>query len=136
MSQAPLHGVGQSMRFMGDLDGAAEFLAESLALNRRIDDAGMVVVELHNLGHVELHRGNLDAARRLFEELGSLGPADDPYGVVMTHLNAGALALAEGDPNQAAAELEAADTSLAESGIELAPDDRFELERLREQLAD
>jgi tetratricopeptide (TPR) repeat protein len=136
MSQAPLHGLAQSTRFIGDADGAAELLADSLALNRRIGDAGMVVVELHNLGHVELHRGNLDAARRLFEELASLGPTDDPYGVVMTHLNAGALALAEGDPVRAAAELEAADTSLTESGIELAPDDRFELERLREQLAD
>ena len=135
MSQAPLHGFAQSMRFAGDLDDAADLLGQSLALNRRIDDQGMVAVELHNLGHVELHRGNLDAARRLFGELDERGDSGDPYGAAMTHLNSGALAFAGGDREQAASELHAADAAITEGAIELAPDDRFELDRLREQLA-
>ena len=134
MSQALLHGYGQSARFLGDLDEAAAFLERSLALNRELDDQGMVSVELHNLGHVELHRGNVDAARRRFEELEARGSADDPYGTAMEQLNAGALALAEGDRARAATLLAAADAALAESGIEPAPDDQFELDRLRQQL--
>jgi tetratricopeptide (TPR) repeat protein len=135
MSLAPTHGLGQSKRFLGDLDGAAELLGRSLALNRELDDQGMIVAELHNLGHVELHRGNVDAARGLFEELKQHG-ADDPYGRVMTHLNAGALAFAEGHRERAASELAAADSALAETEVELAPDDRFELDRLRSGLND
>jgi ATP/maltotriose-dependent transcriptional regulator MalT len=95
----------------------------------------MVAVELHNLGHVKLHRGNLDAARRLFEELDARGDSGDPYGAAMTHLNSGALAFAGGDREHAASELHAADAAITEGAIELAPDDRFELDRLREQLA-
>jgi hypothetical protein len=53
----------------------------------------------------------------------------------MEHLNAGALALAEGDRARAAARLADAEAALAESGIELAPDDQFELDRLRQPLS-
>jgi hypothetical protein len=134
MSQAVLHGNAQSTRFLGELDEAAAFFERSLALNRELDDEGMVGVELHNLGHVELHRGNVDAARRYFEELERRG-SDDPYGTAMEQLNAGALALAEGDRARAATLLAAADAALAESGIEPAPDDQFELDRLRQQLS-
>jgi tetratricopeptide (TPR) repeat protein len=136
MSQALLHGYGQSTRFLGDLDGAADLLGQSLALNRQIDDQGMIPAELHNLGHVELHRGNVDTARRLFEEAEARSQADDPYSVAMSHLNAGALAFADGDRERARQELGAADSALADSGIEPAPDDRFELENLREHLAE
>jgi tetratricopeptide (TPR) repeat protein len=135
ISQAPLHGYAQSTRFLGDLDEAADLLGQSLALNRRIDDKGMISVELHNLGHVELHRGNLDAARRLFEELEARPQPDDPYSVAMTHLNAGALAFADGDLERARQKLSSADATLTDSGIEPAPDDRYELDNLRRQLA-
>jgi tetratricopeptide (TPR) repeat protein len=134
MSQAPLHGYAQSTRFLGDLDLAADLLGQNLALNRRVDDQGMITVELHNLGHVELHRGNVDVARRLFEELEAGSQADDPYSLAMSHLNAGALALADGDLERARQELGSADATLRDSGVEPAPDDQFELDNLREQL--
>jgi tetratricopeptide (TPR) repeat protein len=134
MSQAPLHGYGQSARFRGDLDTAADVLGQSLALNRRVDDQGMIVAELHNLGHVELHRGNVDVARRLFEEVEARSQADDPYSLAMGHLNAGALAVADGDHERARQELASADATLRDTGTEPAPDDRFELDNLRAQL--
>ena len=136
MSQAPLHGYGQSARFRGDLDLAADLLGQSLALNRRIDDQGMIVVELHNLGHIELHRGNVDVARRLFEEVEARSQADDPYSLAMSHLNAGALAFVDGDHERATQELASADATLRDSGVEPAPDDQFELDNLREQLVE
>ncbi len=67
--QALLHMHAQALRLGGDLAGAAELFEESLALNRRIGDRGMVVVELHNLGHVEIRGGGAEAAERYFEEL-------------------------------------------------------------------
>ena len=121
--QAPLHAEAQSRRMLGDLDTAAELLRESLALNRQIDDLGMVAVELHNLGHVEIRRGNIVEAERLFAELGA---SDDAYGA----LNGAALALARGDEDRARELLVRAE---AVEG-ELPPDDRAELDWLRERL--
>jgi hypothetical protein len=46
-------------------------------------------MELHNIGHVELHRGNLDAAERCFAECADVCNHDDPYEAAMTHLNQG-----------------------------------------------
>ncbi len=134
MSQAPLHLHAQSTRLAGDYDGAAELLAESLALNRRLGDRGMVAVELHNLGHVELHRGHTDAAARLFAECAQLEADDDPYGAAMRELNEAAVAFATGELERARAGLDSADSILEESGTEPASDDRFELDWLRGRL--
>jgi tetratricopeptide (TPR) repeat protein len=136
MSQAVLHGCGQSRRFLGDLDGAAALLERSLAVNRELGDQGMVGVELHNLGHVELHRGNIDSARRCFEELAALAPPDDDLSRTFGLMNEAALALATGEQEQGAALLTEVDALIAETGIELPPDDRFELDWLRGQLAE
>jgi len=125
MDQAPLHLHAQATRLAGDYDEAAALFEESLALNRRIGDPGMVAVELHNLGHVELHRGNVDAAERYFDEL---GPAGDPYGAAMTRLSEAALAVARGDGDRARPLLDGIE-------IELAPDDQFELDWLRARLS-
>ena len=135
MGQAPLHLHAQGTRFAGDLDEAAALFEESLALNRRLDDEGMVGVELHNLGHVEIHRGNVDAAERLFTELEALTGGDDPYGRALARLNEGVVAFARDDRDRAATLLAEVDAVLAESGTELAPDDRYEVEALRDRLA-
>lgn len=74
----------------------------------------MVVVELHNLGHVEMHRGNVEAMR---------------------HLNRAVVAFARGDRRTATGLLRSADATLAVAGEEPAADDAFEMERLRRQLA-
>jgi tetratricopeptide (TPR) repeat protein len=123
LGQGPLHTEAQSTRMLGDLDRAAELLAQSLALNRRIGDTGMVAVELHNLGHVEIRRGNLEAAERILDEL---GVGDDAHGT----LSSAALAHARGDDHRARELLARAELVRSE----LAADDRAELNWLRQRL--
>jgi ATP/maltotriose-dependent transcriptional regulator MalT len=135
MGQAPLHMRAQATRLLGGFDEAASLLRASLALNRRLGDEGMVAVELHNLGHVELHRGGVDAAARHFAELAETSPHDDPYSRAMAALNEGVLALARGDRARAAALLERLDVIIAAEALEPAPDDAFEIAALRRRLA-
>jgi tetratricopeptide (TPR) repeat protein len=136
LSQAPTHAHAQGTRMLGDYDEAAKLFEESLALNRELDDPSMIAVELHNLGHVELHRGNVDAAARYFAEFAELGSADDPYGVALEQLNEAALAFARGDRDEPRRLVARIDAIVADSGTELAPDDRFEVEWLRSRLAE
>jgi len=89
-------------------------------------------VELHNLGHVEVHRGSVEAAERYFSETTY---ADDEYGEAMRRLNDAAIAFLRGDLERARASLDAAAATFAGSGMEAAAvDDRFELDWLRDQL--
>jgi tetratricopeptide (TPR) repeat protein len=118
--QAPLHMEAQAARVAGNYDDAAALFGESLALNRSIDDPGMVVAELHNLGWVEIRRDDVEAAERYFAEL----PSDEDYG----RLNGAAVAFRRGDLGRARellAELDA-DRFFA--------DDRRELDWLRDQV--
>lgn len=134
MRQGPLHTYAQAIRMLGEHDRAAGQFEESLALNRRIRDEGMIAVELHNLGHVELHRGNVDTAEGYFQELAQLGAGTDPYGVALSHLNEAVIALARGDRDRASELLVRLESVLEESGTELAPDDQFEVDYLRNGL--
>jgi tetratricopeptide (TPR) repeat protein len=133
MEQGALHMHAQATRLAGDYDAAAELFTESLALNRRLDAQGMVDVELHNLGHVEVHRGNVEAAERYLSET-TYG--DDEYGEAMRRLNDAAIAFLRGDLERAGSSLDAAEATFAGSAMEaVAVDDRFELDWLRKQLA-
>jgi tetratricopeptide (TPR) repeat protein len=127
---APLHMLAAGTRLAGDADGAAELYQESLELNRRLGDSRMVGVELHNLGHVELHRGDVEAAERCFAEREAASNQDDPYEQAMTHLNQ-----AHGDCHLAADLLGRTQATLDASGIVLDPDDAFEVDWLRARLA-
>lgn len=121
LGQAPLGMEAQTARATGNYDEAAELFEQSLALNRTIDDAGMVVAELHNLGWVEIRRNNVDAAERYFAEL----PRDqDDY----NRLNGAAVAFRRGDVGRA-------QELLAELDAGRFPtDDRVELEWLKDQV--
>ena len=123
--QAPLHLEAQATRAAGDYDGAAELFEHSLALNRRIDDPSMVPVELHNLGLVEIHRGDADAAEQYFAQL---PPSDDPYLQALMRVNRAAVAYRRGNLDEARELLAGVD------GQELASDDRQELEWLEREL--
>lgn len=123
--QAPLHMRAQAARLEGDYDTAAALFAESLELNRRIDDASMVPVELHNLGSVEIRRGNADAAERYFAQL---PPSNDPYVQALMRVNEAGVAYRKGDADRARELL---------AGIDregFASDDRAELEWLEAEL--
>jgi tetratricopeptide (TPR) repeat protein len=131
---APLHMLAAGTRLAGDLDEAVELYAESLELNRRLGDSRMVGMELHNLGHVELHRGNIEVAERCFSEVAGIRDHHVPYEAAMTHLNHAALAVARGDRGGAAELLGRMEATLDGAGIVLDPDDAFEVDWRRDQL--
>jgi tetratricopeptide (TPR) repeat protein len=129
---APLHLHAAGTRLLGDYDGAKALYEESLELARTSGDSRMETMELHNLGHVELHRGDVAAAERLFAEWRTrVESSADPYDAAMRSLNDAALAIAHGDRERAHALLDEAEGRLAAAGIVLDPDDAAELELLR-----
>ena len=131
---APLHLLAAGTRLAGDYGAAAGLYQESLELNRALGDDWMVGMELLNLGHVELHRGNLAEAERCFKASASMRSGNDPYQIAMTHLSEAALAVARGQNQPAAEMLDKAQATLADAGIVLDPDDAFEVRWLREKL--
>ena len=131
---APLHLLAAGTRLSGELDAAVALYEESLDLNRALGDERMVAVELHNIGHVELHRGNVEEARRRFAECAELRASDDPYDVAMRHLNDAALAYAAGERRRALELLGTAQSTLDDAGIALDPDDAFEVDWLRSRV--
>lgn len=122
----------QARLLAGDLEGAASLFAESLALNRRLGDAGMVVCELHNLGFTLVRYGEADAAEELFEECERLSPATDPFAKAFGELNRGAVAFVRRDPGTARLQLDAAERLLREAGLD--PDAESDVRWLREKL--
>jgi tetratricopeptide (TPR) repeat protein len=133
--QAPLHMLAQATRLTGALDEAAALFDDSLALNRKLGDRGMVIVELHNLGHVELRRGNVDKAERCFEECAALaGNTDDPYDLALRAFNSAAVALARDDTARAKMLLEEARAILARDATKLASDDAREFDELERRI--
>ena len=134
--QAPLFMLAQSYRMLGDYEEAASLFSESLELNRRIEDKGMVIAELTNLGLVEIHRNNVDRAEQLLDEAEKLtGSApDDPYGKAMTSLNKAMLAYRKNNIEQARSLLSQAKSTFAEAKIEPAIDDKSELTWLEGEL--
>ncbi len=131
-SVAPLHMQAAGTRLLGRYDEARALYEESLVLNRSLGDVRMTAMELHNLMHVELHRGDIAAAERRFEEWRSMvGASADPYDGAMWSLNNAAFAVARGEPKRARELLDEAEQRLAAAGIVLDPDDASELRHLR-----
>ncbi len=131
---APLHLHAAGTRLMGDYDQALALYNESLDLNRRLGDTYMVAVELHNMGHVEMHRGNTDKAESLFAECAKLRGKTDPYNLAMSDLNQAVLDHARGRTEEAATLLSRMKATLNKAGIVLDPDDAFEAEWLEQAL--
>src|SRR6267143_2856506 len=130
MGQAPLFLHASATRMTGDYDQAAALFEQSLDLNRKISDPGMVRAELQNLGLIEIHRGNVDAAERYFAESERLGQANDPYSIAMTHLYRSAIEFVRGNRDRSRALLRRAQSVLKEAKIDAAPDDQFEIDWL------
>ena len=130
----PLHLLAAGTRLQGDHDRAVAHYTESLELFRSLKDAAGIAMELHNLGHVELHRGHVDVAARYFEECARLRTRDSPVDAAMTHLNQAALAYARGERERAQQQLGLVQPALDQVGMRLDPDDAFEVNWLRERL--
>jgi len=136
--QAPLFMEAQSSRMLGDYHKAALLFGESVELNRRIGDKGMVSAELNNLGLMEIHRDNAEAAERLFVESERLSTSGvkDPYGRGMALLNKAMVAFRRGQLSQARPLLKRAEMTFEESGIKPAKDDKFEIDWLNQELTE
>ncbi|HSO94026.1 MAG TPA: hypothetical protein VLS53_06095 [Candidatus Dormibacteraeota bacterium] len=130
----PLHLLAAGTRLAGEYDAAADLYSESVRLNRDLGDDWMVGMELLNLGHVELHRGNIGEAERCFAESAAIRSGSDPYQMAMTYLSEAALAVGRGEPQGAAELLQRTESTLAGAGIVLDPDDAFEVAWLRERV--
>lgn len=130
----PLHLLAAGTRLTGALDTAADLYAESIEFNRRRGDTFRADMECHNLGHVEIRRGNIDAAKRNFAACRAVRNSENPYDRAMTDLNDAALALVGDDRDNARELLSRAEQTLQEAGIVLDPDDQSEVDWLRGQL--
>ncbi len=128
---AALHMQAAGTRLLGDYDRAAELYRESMELARQRGDERGVAMEQHNLGHVELHRGNVDQAERLFAaRLDFARGSADPYEHAMTALDEAALAAARRDDGRARSRIAEAGRLLDDNRIVLDPDDASEFNAL------
>ncbi len=131
MGQAPLFLHATATRIMGNYDQAAELFAQSLDLNRKIGDQGMVAAELQNLAFVEIHRGKVDAAERCLIECENLRSAKDSYNLAMINLTRAMIAFTRGDKNRSRTLLQRAQSMLREAKVDAGPDDQFEFNWLQ-----
>jgi tetratricopeptide (TPR) repeat protein len=128
----PLHMLAAGTRLGGGYEEALELYRESLELSRQLNNDHMIAAELHNLGHVYLHLDRVADAERVFaERLPFLADSSSAYDAAMTSLNDAALAHARGDDAAALTRLDQATERLREAGIELDPDDAYEVASLR-----
>ncbi len=134
LGQAPLFLHAQGTRMARDYDGAAALFEQSLELNRKINDQGMVFAELQNLGWVEVHRGNIDKAERCFTESEKLESANDPYSTAMKILSQAFITFGRGDKDGSRTLLQRAQSTFKEAKIEPGPDDQFEIDWLQGHL--
>jgi tetratricopeptide (TPR) repeat protein len=125
----PLHLQAAGLRLSGDHSAARELYLESLALGRELNDRGGEAMELHNLGWVELHLGNVDEAERRFEEL-DMHATGDEYLAAWRRLNRAALVALGGDRHGAARMYGEAMKAIHELGVEPDPDDQYEIDWL------
>ncbi len=103
----PLHLQAAAARIAGETDEARRLYLESIELNRRLDNE-FVAAELHNLGYVELHAGDVARAKALFAE--ALAEARSRgYGALLPYLvlDRGVVAVEEGEARAGVKLLEA-----------------------------
>jgi tetratricopeptide (TPR) repeat protein len=137
----PLHMRAVAARMEGNYAEARELYLRSIDLNVELGNELNVAGENHNLFYVALHTGDLAEARRRFEAAAGWSFANDnaylrPY----MFLDAGALALHDGDAERATRLVSCADRIFRETDSIPDPDDHVELDnaisQLREQLGE
>jgi tetratricopeptide (TPR) repeat protein len=130
---APLHLEAAGMRLQRRYDDARRLYLDSLELNKSLDNRPVVAMERHNLGWVDLHRGDLDAAEAWFRERDT-DSSRDAYGDAWAELNWAAVAVARGRLDEARRRFEAGTAALARVGVKLDPDDQAEFDWLAAQI--
>ena len=92
-------------------------------------------MEWHNLGWVELHRGDVDAAEGWFRERDA-STSEGAYGDAWIQLNWAAVAVSRGSVDEARRRFEAGRAVLERLAVKLDPDDQAEFDWLAAQTAD
>ena len=138
---APLHLRAAAARMEGRLDEARALYLESRALSERLGNLANVASEDHNLFYVALHSGDRAEAERRFRSSSQwIFAVDDAYLRPYAVLDAGILALHNGDFERACHLVSAAQRIFEDTGAIPDPDDRVELDEavasLREQVGD
>lgn len=131
----PRHLEAVGVRLLGDYDAARELYLESLAEAEKAGNADRVASEDFNLGWVELHRGDVDAAEARFRSC-ETSSAPDPYLDAWRDLSWSAVACLRNRRDEARRRFEAGARALDELEVELDPDDALELEWLKALLAE
>lgn len=130
---APLHLHAAGVRLQGDHGRAKDLYLESLDLNTALGNAAWVAMEQHNLGWVELHLGDPEAAESRFDAWAATAESD-AYGRAWSELNRGGVAVARGRLEEAADRYRAGTQILEETQLKPDPDDQAELDWLASQL--
>ena len=135
----PLHMRAAAARMEGRHDEARELYLRSIELNEELGNEANVAGENHNLVHVELHSGNREEAGRRFAAASErIFASDNAYLRPYAFLDAGVLALYDGDDDRACRLVACADRIFRDTDSIPDPDDFVELENatatLRERL--
>jgi hypothetical protein len=122
-------------------DDARELYLRSIELNEQLGNEINVVGEHHNLVYVELHSGNREEAGRRFTTASEwIFANDNAYLRPYAFLDAGVLALHDGDDERACRLVACADRIFRDTDSIPDPDDYVELEHatatLRERLGE
>lgn len=132
---APLHLEAAGTRLQGRYAEAKTLYLESLQLNKKIGNGAVVAMEKHNLGWVEVHLGDADAAERWFRERDA-DSSSDAYGDAWRDLNQSAVAVLRGDWAEARRRYDAGVAALQALDVVLDPDDVFERDWLASSLSE
>jgi tetratricopeptide (TPR) repeat protein len=141
VTRLPLHMRAAAARMEGRHDEARELYLRSIELNEELGNAVNVAGENHNLVHVELRSGNREEAGRRFAAASQwIFANDNAYMRPYVFLDAGVIALHDGDDERACRLVACADRIFRDTDAIPDPDDYVELEEavatLRERLGE
>ena len=137
----PLHLRAAAARMDGRYDEARELYLRSIELNERLGNEVNIAGENHNLFYVALHSGDREEARRRLQTASAwIFANDNAYMRPYAFLDAGVLALHDGDDERACRLVACAQRIFEETDSIPDPDDHVELDHtvatLRERLGD
>ncbi len=131
----PLHLRAAAARMEGRHDEARELYLRSIELNEQLGNAANIAGENHNLVHVELRSGNREEAGRRFQAAAEwIFANDNAYLRPYVFLDAGVIALHDGDDERACRLVACADRIFRDTDAIPDPDDYVELEEAMAKL--
>ena len=131
----PLHMRAAAARMEGNYGEARELYLRSIELNERLGNEVNIAGENHNLVYVELHSGNREEAERRFRTSSEwIFANENAYLRPYSFLDAGVLALHDGDEERACRLVACAQRIFEDTDSIPDPDDYVELENAVAQL--